>query len=456
MIRPIFLLILILPVIGEGAFERAIPLTDTRRVVASVRLRRADGIPQTVYAYRTSRVGDAETSEIYQVVFGRLNRRQFEHLKRVYPASSAVRYERGRIYELIDFLPPTIQALVNHRFIIQTQILGELQRLSALNPSPTDRNSLLVQTNCWNTALEVLRAETDRIAIAFGDSPAVLGAFRNPRYSERVRFLDRRQNPVEVDRILSPAAIGERNRGLEPGDLLLIPSNDGQELKHAAIFIDDDFYFEKTGTEDPFLYRLVPYSEIIRIYGVPLGEGRFWFGNTGGFEFRRFSGERLPHPRFLFQESLNTHTPLTPALSSLVTSSQDWRGPEAIYRFSPMVDLRLVENRENGRMQLERSAYLEETFRVSDPGIAPRRRIPGGGVLRATQASRLRRFPKESNNTVPGDICAIARGTRLSFDFYIPYSETEAYVYLRRTPRNCGLSRGVVRNADYDRTFFVR
>lgn len=60
----------------------------------------------------------------------------------------------------------------------------------------------------------------------------------------------------------------ERNKNLQPGDVLLIgPKNpDYGPLYHVAIFIDDDLYFEKTGPANRMLARFTTYERMMQAF----------------------------------------------------------------------------------------------------------------------------------------------------------------------------------------------
>ncbi|MBF0442016.1 MAG: C40 family peptidase, partial [Oligoflexales bacterium] len=78
-----------------------------------------------------------------------------------------------------------------------------------------------------------------------------------------------------------------RNRGLEPGDVLVV----GREwIYHVAIFIDNDLFFEKSGSGDLTLFRFATY-DLLR---------KTWDPTFLGWSFRRFEGDPLIDPMRLF------------------------------------------------------------------------------------------------------------------------------------------------------------
>jgi hypothetical protein len=79
-------------------------------------------------------------------------------------------------------------------------------------------------------------------------------------------------------------------------------------LQHVAIFIDNDFYFEKAGSGDSALYRVSHWNTL----------SKTWPPDLHGYSWRRFNKRPLPDPSDIF----NLETSL-PEGTSLAVFSQD-------------------------------------------------------------------------------------------------------------------------------------
>jgi hypothetical protein len=188
--------------------------------------------------------------------FGRLSRTQWQTLSQHYGSWHYRRtpYDPLRHYNLLDFLPPVIQALDRHRFISETRSL-----------SPAGERQLV--SNCWGTTYEILRL-SQRSTL---ESP--------------VLFVTEAQPMLHLLRRISTQVATT----IQPGDVLLVYHRHAHQeyLDHTAIAIDQQILFEKAGTGDTVPYRLIDLGTIRQI----------WNPQVFTYEWRRpIRGQRLPHP----------------------------------------------------------------------------------------------------------------------------------------------------------------
>ena len=221
--------------------------------------------------------------------FGKLSESEFNYLINTYSgwskSKTAVTYDRDRHYQLIDFLPPLIQALDSHRFVPES-IKLDRQRLN-LNNLPANTQKQLY-ANCWGVAYEVLRMARDpqvQPAIFMGQGSIMLDLLRDN--SKQLLALKEPEDSI-------PQAI------TQPGDIILImhQSSAGREyLDHVAIAIDDGIYFEKAGTGAEVPIRIIDEQTIRQI----------WQPGVFYYEVRRPKTDAIfPHPQTVF--SLNSST----------------------------------------------------------------------------------------------------------------------------------------------------
>ena len=224
--------------------------------------------------------------------FGKISEENFIYLKNTYSgwssSQTAVSYDKNKSYQLIDFLPPLIQALNGHRFIPEeTTLKNEDENFLKLVSSSPDELKKYLYMNCWGLVYEVLRAAKHaqaEPAIFMAQASLMLTQLRNN--SDTLLTL---QEPSEfpIPRALS-----------KPGDMILVmhKSSAGYEyLDHIAIAIDDGIYFEKAGTGEDVPIRIIDEETLVKIW--PPGVFRY--------ELRRLhQNASLPHPKEIF--SLNS------------------------------------------------------------------------------------------------------------------------------------------------------
>lgn len=203
--------------------------------------------------------------------FGVLDKNSFDKLQRAYggwsETKSRVRWKKGQKYTLLDFLPPLLQATSGLHFrSSRTKQKGLPSFLGSLD-SRVKRNSeqeVLLTSNCWGFAWEVLfqadNADTSAMTISTADPTSAWEAFTGSGF-------DLVQSSRTEPRLMTDHKL--RNRKIKGGDVLLIwhrnPSTAcGRDLylDHVATCIDDDVYFEKSGSGDKVPFRVSTWQMI--------------------------------------------------------------------------------------------------------------------------------------------------------------------------------------------------
>ncbi|WP_404784347.1 hypothetical protein [Altericista sp. CCNU0014] len=222
---------------AKGAFRK---ILASRTENCSVRLPRIEQIPYRCVRWvdETAKLPFWRNSLGFQ--FGRLSRSQWQILTQTYAAWHNAKllapYNPQQNYELLDFMPPTLQALDRHRFYAQARML-DARRSS----SP----KIQLATNCWGTVYEVLRLA------------------RRPSVESPVLFATAAQPMLETLRAISTPANDQ-----QPGDILLLSHRHGQReyLDHVVSIVDRGLFFEKAGTGDEVPYRFVAADTLTQIW----------------------------------------------------------------------------------------------------------------------------------------------------------------------------------------------
>jgi len=192
-------------------------------------------------------------------------------------SSSQVLYAAGRQYTLIDFLPQAMQALSGKHFVQQKEVFSLPYFVKGKEQRQKDQTCLFL-INCWGFAYNMLYYS--RLPPAEGGgggaksglffsvaSPTIaFDAFWDSQYFDHVQSSS--ENPALL------TDFSARNANLQPGDLILIwHKNQGVEpfLDHVAIFIDDDLYYEKSGTGDDVPFRLNDFNGLSAAWPFSIG-----------------------------------------------------------------------------------------------------------------------------------------------------------------------------------------
>lgn len=213
----------------------------------------------------------ANTYDAYtlKVHLGRLSEEQFNALKARYWNLSEVSYSAQRNYELMDFLPPLMQAVdslqlhpsfVDINWPTPEQIVDdggvEIQDLIRWS---TEKAKAPVLTNCWGTTISILRD------MHFKTRELETG------WLSRVAVAQRLSDPQSFDEIL-PGKI-------RFGDIMLIHKKDDYRgetyVQHAALIIEPGLIFEKTDSGADDAFRLAHQKDSIDKLTSVLGPSTF-------------------------------------------------------------------------------------------------------------------------------------------------------------------------------------
>ena len=222
-----------------------------------------------------------------------LSQTQFDSIKKIYGGKTLVLYsgkESKSDWNLVDFLPGSIQAVNGHHFKTHEIVPPAAFPADFFKQLRMD-SKVDVSMNCHATAYEVARtfltsqgSNTPFTLFFLGDvSSFDFFANRSDLSADVIPSLD--LTPFE--------ATQERNKGRIIGDVLQFTD---PTLLHSAVWIDDDLYFEKTDTDANAPFRLTTYSDMIlrsRLNAI-FQKGTM---KTG---FKRFLGAKMLSPVSFF------------------------------------------------------------------------------------------------------------------------------------------------------------
>lgn len=187
---------------------------------------------------------DAAAHVTTEATFGKLDAGQFQAVHAALGGRSQVGFDPARTYRLTDFLPPTIQALVNVDLEIPppqpvkgAAHIGELM-------SQGQEKSIGLTSNCHGAAWEAMRA--------YQAPQATLDVF----YGEMITMDGLVHDEARFARVaeLSAAEVGQLTKlDLRPGDLVqFYDTNEWARmtmLLHSAVYVGGGLFFEKPNTE---------------------------------------------------------------------------------------------------------------------------------------------------------------------------------------------------------------
>lgn len=355
--------------------------------------------------------------------FGPLDTVTFLGLQDLYcgwsETKSRVKWIEGEKYTLLDFLPPLCQA-VNGLYFRSSR--KKLAGLPSFLGGPEDKvkkrteQEVLLTSNCWGFAWEIVRqhdhqrscececysarlgpgdvgiangkltllfhspsltqklyqadnADVFNMQISTADPKSAWKAFTNPK------FFDLIQSSRAYSKLLTDPKI--RNKRLRGGDTLLIWHQiKGQSLylDHVAILLDDDVYYEKSGSGDNVPFRISTWEGITANFppGIFYWEWRRLVRNRVvpglkdtsyrlGSASETFSVDKQVKKGNL-SERFKILKDLRPSVSqglSLQTENDDEGGVEANMYTGIYVLEDLVFDRRTGRASLPMSAFTD-------------------------------------------------------------------------------------------------
>lgn len=253
-----------------------------------------------------------------RIEFPQLTKNQYDLLMERYRGQGLVPFDKNRSYELVDFLPPKLQALVNRG--IQTSSEPE-PRIPLAWHSPTsiqwgeDKLPLNVgiDSNCWSMTYEVVRD----LGTPIQDLTGMISYFGVADFEEVAWNQKKHQELVEeLPRTLwTGAPSGMRVEKRRLGDVLQIRTNSFYEgVVHTAVYIDVDLYFEKTNAGKSEPMRLATFSSVVAPYISASGESL----PVESMQFVRYKENSLPPPTvFAGKDHFIRPAPLPPLPSQI-------------------------------------------------------------------------------------------------------------------------------------------
>ncbi|KAL7490299.1 hypothetical protein ACHAW6_016076 [Cyclotella cf. meneghiniana] len=202
--------------------------------------------------------------------FEPMDEKTFDALLRAYcgwsETKSHVKWKIGMKYTLLDFLPPLMQATSGLHFRSSRNMLKNGNLPSFIDNQSYMEQEVLLTSNCWGTAWEILyqadNSDTKAMTISTADPTSAWRAFTGTGF-------DLIQSSRTKPELLKDEK--KRNKKLKGGDVLLVwhknPSTvSGSDLylDHVATLIDDDVYFEKSGSGDRVPFRLNTWEGLTR------------------------------------------------------------------------------------------------------------------------------------------------------------------------------------------------
>jgi hypothetical protein len=191
------------------------------------------------------------------ITFGLLKPAQFEALKntfsykRMNPKYGPV-YDVKRKYQLLDFLPPKVQALANTRLIRNSVI--EVPAWFQKHKIAKGQRDILSNTNCWGTVHDVLMSDRFPETVFIFNIDSVVNYFKNPQYFSQFK--------------------SEEN--LKPYDVILYYDDEERtQMAHAAVSLGFGLIYEKEGLSEVDHYKInfLKFRSSNREYYSAIGNG---------------------------------------------------------------------------------------------------------------------------------------------------------------------------------------
>jgi len=293
---------------NERPGAAAVKTLEKQKVMASEEIpfelafAKANGIPYKVFKDNISPLVDTGlggdellNSKTYRlrIVFGKISQSHYDLLMARYQGGKFVPYSATRDFEIVDFLPPKMQAFegrwLRTSWVADTRIPRSMldPRQSSVDHTPVPIAGL--DMNCWAFAYEILRQHGKPVA----EQDLTIGMFMNLSAADMFTpngFFDAVKSLDTASVAPKALSVSAREKDLAYLDVLVLNFSSLLGPAHVAVRIDDNLYIEKTnaGNLDPF--RLNTYEGIITPF-VP--EGGVDVGARVTF-LRRKPGTELP------------------------------------------------------------------------------------------------------------------------------------------------------------------
>ncbi|MBF0409125.1 MAG: hypothetical protein HQM10_17385 [Candidatus Riflebacteria bacterium] len=287
--------------------------------------------------------GPSNPADAYalEIRFSPMTKVQFDALTKAYGGTGFVPYSSSARYELSDFQPPLVQALIGFRFppIIEEGYKSLKEQAEEFNLDST----ICTQSNCYSTVWELVRAKRFK-------SPKDKGTFC--LFWEGEYAFNEKICQAEYGKVITPDS-------LQPGDAVMFFDRINEEyrsLMHAAVFVDKGLYFEKTDSYDEYAWRFVYYSDMYNKLQKLTESGKL------EVEFRRFNGT-FPHPTKAFSVMASTDDMPKKYWGKLIMADQPGLGGRsrpAPYRAE---DVEIVIDPQLGRGIISPSSPYRKNFK---------------------------------------------------------------------------------------------
>lgn len=233
---------------------------------------------------RFAQLRENEDKYYLNIKLGRLSQGQFAQLQALYGRQNFTTYRADREYNLIDFLPASMQAVANQVFkpvhysfsFLQEPPYDNFQGSPNFENDEMDyaalsKNHMSSQTNCWNTTIENL----NYLYFNRPNSQKSYGLYLPGRWqADEALKSDVSSSPVASgrERIYDGMLFSMVNAGV---------ADDPGMLQHSAILLGSKIVFEKTDGQENDPYRISLRADVEAKY-------RRIFENLLKIEFRRY------------------------------------------------------------------------------------------------------------------------------------------------------------------------
>lgn len=240
------------------------------------------GIAAQVRKLQSPRLEKLEYSEdkyYLEVTLGRLTQDQYKAMRALYGNISQVPYSATKVYDLLDFVHPAIQATANQvlePITYDTESLFDLDMDSLSEDGQmvmwgVKKSGLSYFSNCWNTTSQILNLM---------NPSAQKGKMR---YSIYWPGRDE-MSLVFQDNELSTMV---KEKSLNYGDAMLIfnhapAEHDMAQIQHTALILSRNLVFEKTDGSENDPYRISLRADVLKKYKAV-------FEGQAHIQYRRFN-----------------------------------------------------------------------------------------------------------------------------------------------------------------------